>query len=260
MAPPPPSPSVNFIMSIVIMTVIATIIIVIVIIIITFMNMIMLIITIIITIINNTTSVIIIIAIHPHIRHPHRPRNPQHNFHPPDKQYVHVWVGNGAGGGPLGGATCVPRGRWLWALRVGEGVAGALVRLDRRIARVGGDPGRALRPVGVALVRNTRRRIEAERTPDGAPFAPLHPRTLARKRGLGILRELGVKGGMFASLTSQVEGNRLRVGTYKPYAATHQFGDARRNIPARPFLGVSAEDLRDIRETIEGHIRRVTGA
>jgi phage virion morphogenesis protein len=130
----------------------------------------------------------------------------------------------------------------------------------RQLARVGGDAGRALRPVGVALVRNTRRRIEAERSPDGQPFAALHPRTLARKRGAGILRERAMRGGLFASITSQVDGATLRVGTNKAYAATHQFGDAGRNIPARPFLGVSAEDLRDIRETIEGHIRRVTGA
>jgi phage virion morphogenesis protein len=128
------------------------------------------------------------------------------------------------------------------------------------LARAGREPGPALRPVGVALVRNIRNRIAAERTPEGAPFAPLHPRTLRRKRGPGILRERAMRGGLFASFVSQVEGRTLRVGTNKVYAATHQFGDASRNIPARPFLGLSAEDVRDIREIIQDHMRRATGA
>jgi phage gpG-like protein len=34
----------------------------------------------------------------------------------------------------------------------------------------------------------------------------------------------------------------LQFGTDKVYGATHQFGDATRNITARPFLGVSDED------------------
>ena len=37
-------------------------------------------------------------------------------------------------------------------------------------------------------------------------------------------------------------------------AATHQFGDPERNIPARPFLGVSDEDNRFIVDTLARHI------
>jgi phage gpG-like protein len=51
-----------------------------------------------------------------------------------------------------------------------------------------------------------------------------------------------------------VDGRRLRVGTNKVYAATHQFG--RGAIPARPFLGLSEEDVRDAVETLADHMRR----
>jgi phage virion morphogenesis protein len=126
------------------------------------------------------------------------------------------------------------------------------------LARVGRDPAPALRPIGSILVRNIRNRIVAEETPDGAPFASLQERTRQRKSGAGILRERAMRGGLFGSFVSQVDGAVLRVGTNKVYAATHQFG--RDAIPARPFLGLSDEDRRDIRETIQGHMRRVTGA
>ena len=43
-------------------------------------------------------------------------------------------------------------------------------------------------------------------------------------------------------------------GTNLVYAATHQFGDPERIIPARPFLGVSDEDNRFIVDTLVRHI------
>lgn len=125
------------------------------------------------------------------------------------------------------------------------------------IAGIGRDPGAVLRPIGVAMVASTRNRIIAEQTPDGADFVALHARTRARKRGPGILRERDKRGGLFASLTHQVDGATLRVGTNKVYAATHQFG--RDAIPARPFLGLSAEDRQTIAEIFDAHARRAAG-
>jgi phage gpG-like protein len=46
------------------------------------------------------------------------------------------------------------------------------------------------------------------------------------------------------------------------YAATHQFGDDERNIPARPYLGLSQENAQDVLDVIEDwidqQIRRMT--
>lgn len=146
-----------------------------------------------------------------------------------------------------------------------------------QIARVGSDPARVLRPIGRALIRNTQDRARRGVTPSGDEFEPHNALYWASKRNATALRE---SGRLMKSLSSQVSGAQLRVGTNTKYAAVHQFGATIKaknapflvfklgnrwvktkevEIPARPFLGISAEDLRDIRETIEGHIRRVTG-
>ena len=43
-----------------------------------------------------------------------------------------------------------------------------------------------------------------------------------------------------------ISGASVEVGSNLVYAATHQFGDPDRRIPARPYLGLSADDERDI--------------
>lgn len=125
------------------------------------------------------------------------------------------------------------------------------------LARAGRDPSPALKALGPLLVASTRNRIVATTSPDGRRFAPLHPRTLARKRGPGILRERAMRGGLFASLTSEVSGATLAIGTNKVYAATHQFG--RGAIPARPYLGISEADRKQIAEVFAAFVWRATG-
>ena len=43
-------------------------------------------------------------------------------------------------------------------------------------------------------------------------------------------------------------------GTNVVYAATHQFGDARRGTPARPFFGVSRDTRGTIVQTVIDHL------
>lgn len=45
----------------------------------------------------------------------------------------------------------------------------------------------------------------------------------------------------------------VAVGTNEAYGPTHQFGDDNRNIPARPFLGLSDAD--DVLDIVENHLR-----
>lgn len=75
--------------------------------------------------------------------------------------------------------------------------------------------------------------FDAAQAPDGTPWAPLAPRTLARrrKRSARPLLDTGRLRSSFA-ITSDAEG--VYLSTPVVYAATHQHG--RGAIPARPFL------------------------
>lgn len=150
----------------------------------------------------------------------------------------------------------------------------------RELARLGRDPSPPLKALGPLLVASTRDRITREVTPEGSPFAPLLPAYAAGKRGPGILRERAMRGGLFASLTSEQAGKSLRIGTNKIYGAVHQFGATIRprsapalvfrlggrlvragsvKIPARPYLGISEEDREEILHVFGLFIRRATG-
>ena len=120
----------------------------------------------------------------------------------------------------------------------------ALAELRRR----GEDLAPAMRSVGELILNSARARFDSETAPDGSPWAPLAPRTVARKkRNAGkILTERGFLRGTLAVGRANADG--VEVGSPLVYAATHQFG--RGPIPARPFLGLSAEDERDVRDEI----------
>ena len=129
------------------------------------------------------------------------------------------------------------------------------------------NPASALSEIGDMLIASTKQRFETKRAPDGAPWAPLSPVTVARKGDDNILVREGNLSGQFAH---EVSGNRLVWGSTLHYAATHQFGarqgaygKTRRgapipwgDIPARPFLGLSPEDEADIAAIITEHIER----
>lgn len=147
------------------------------------------------------------------------------------------------------------------------------------LARLGRDPSPALKALGARLVAGTRNRIEAEQSPTGSAWPRLNPAYAAGKRGPGMLRERAMRGGLFGSLTSEVDGARLRVGTNKAYAAIHQFGGTitpksakalvfkmggrtvhakKVTIPARPFLGISEEDRATIAEVFAAFAAKAT--
>lgn len=161
------------------------------------------------------------------------------------------------------------------------GTGDAIGQKLSQMAERAGDLHDALRELGEVLVPSTQARFDQAVAPDGTPWAPLSPRTLARKKGPGILRESLMLQG---SIRYQVEAYALMVGTDLEYAAIDQFGgkvkhEARQatvyfhhdkrtgavgnrfvpkkranfvqdvtigahevEIPARPYLGFSASD------------------
>lgn len=80
-------------------------------------------------------------------------------------------------------------------------------------------------------------RFENSTAPDGTRWDELTSRDGQPLMDTGVL---------YGSITAQVHGNTLQVGSATDYAHYHQFGT--KHIPARPFLGVTDDLLASIKE------------
>jgi len=155
-----------------------------------------------------------------------------------------------------------------------------------QLRKAGGDAAIqvALKSIGELLLNSTRERMNKQVGPDGRPWAPLNPAyagTAADRTKGGKVKTRGVKKGpkilqasgqLFGSLRYQISGEQLQLGTNKIYAAVHQFGAVIKprnapalvfwlggklvhaqkvTIPARPFLGLSADDRSNVLEAIQ---------
>lgn len=122
--------------------------------------------------------------------------------------------------------------------------------------------GRTLTPmldsIGQGLEASTRERFaETSQAPDGTPWTPSLASVIEGRR------TLVASGNLSDSITHAVAGNELDVGTNVLYAAVHQRGATIKakqsgglrfrigdqwvtkqqvEIPARPFIGLSADD------------------
>jgi phage virion morphogenesis protein len=117
------------------------------------------------------------------------------------------------------------------------------------------DVSPALREIGEHLLESTQDRMSQEISPDGQPWEPLQPDTLANKSKTSqsnkILRGYGT---LADTLNYQLNGDQLMFGSNMEYAATHQFGRDSANIPAREFLGLSDDDETEIIEILQSHL------
>lgn len=108
--------------------------------------------------------------------------------------------------------------------------------------------------IGEMVVGQTRNRILDEKTsPEGAPWAPWSKRYAAGRDNRHSL--LVGRQTLHDSIASYSAGNEARVGTNMVYGAIHQFGG--RGIPARPYLGLSKQNVADIREVVIDHVLAV---
>lgn len=123
----------------------------------------------------------------------------------------------------------------------------------------------ALKNIGEHLLISTAERFDRRQSPDGEQWDPVSERYAQRKRrgqaaprGRGGDRRpervLELTRDLRSLLRYQVTGNELRFGSDRVHAATHQFGDPSRSIPARPFLGLTPDDERSIREILNSHL------
>ena len=118
--------------------------------------------------------------------------------------------------------------------------------------------------IGETLVASTKQRFQDGVAPDGTPWAPNTPATLARKRGTRPL--IGDTGALSQNIFAETAPDRVSWGSALIYAAVHQmgagqgvFGETSTGqpipfgpIPARPFIGVSEEDTQAIVLALEG--------
>lgn len=156
--------------------------------------------------------------------------------------------------------------------------ASPLAEIARRLQAVDADRREPLEAIGAAWETTTRERFATGKAPDGTPWKPS---LRVKEHGGKTLVLEGERGGLLGSITHQVDGDSVQVGTNKVYGRIHQFGGTiqRRGahavplhlpggrdlsggvvqIPARPYLGVNEADYENWTEILEGFLAEKTG-
>ena len=149
----------------------------------------------------------------------------------------------------------------------------------KRLADALEDPTPAMQDLGELLVRSTKQRFAAGESPDGVKWAPKSQTTLdrygQRKSNRVDIRPLfGPSGALNSTIYYESGRNETLVGSPMIYAAVQHFGAAKGafgqtsrgasipwgDIPARQFLGISAEDEVNIVETGEDYLTGAIGS
>ena len=165
----------------------------------------------------------------------------------------------------------------------------AIAGLSALIAR-GSDISPLMAMLGGKLTDSTMDRFATSTAPDGSPWAPnahtairqaldRNKRSLSKRSGAltktgktiaaGKKPLIGETGALGTTIDYQLLGrDTVEIGSGTKYAATHQFGAKQGafgrskrggpipwgDIPARPFLGISAQDERTITSVINEYL------
>lgn len=167
---------------------------------------------------------------------------------------------------------------------------GEIQQIFRRLREAAVDLAPAFREAGEALAETTKQRFESATAPDGSAWAPNTPVTVQRflnrtkgnfRRDGGLSAQgsrrlagkkplTGESKSLRTTIRYRADGNGVEVGSPMIYAATHQFGASqgqfgrtRRggpipwgDVPARPFLGLAADDREIILQIFTDHLSR----
>lgn len=141
------------------------------------------------------------------------------------------------------------------------------------------DTAPLMRRLGERIQAWTQDRFDAnqQQAPDGTPWAKLNPKYAQNKPRHLQNRKLTLSGHLRKSIRWQLlDSQSVLVGTNMKYAAIHQFGGTIRpkkgkalafggrfvqsvTIPARPYLGISEQDNKEIREIIKDWVLEQQG-
>jgi phage virion morphogenesis protein len=111
--------------------------------------------------------------------------------------------------------------------------------------------------IGEYMVLSILDRYDKEIDSQGKPWAPLTAATIKQKQRKGKIQKiLQQDGNLRLTIIYQASASQVEIGTNRIYGAIHQFGGRagrgkKVNIPARPFLGVSVVDEREIVDIIQ---------
>ncbi len=168
-------------------------------------------------------------------------------------------------------------------------VQAALARLQQRTSNL----APVMQDIGEYMVEATKQRFAQSKAPDGTPWAPNKPSTLARYLGKyggsykkdGTLSKkgaaragskkplMGESGTLSSAIYSKPGATSVVIGSAQVYSAVQQFGAKqgafgrnKRNaplpwgdIPARPFMGVNDADARNIVATVGDYLDTSVG-
>lgn len=130
-------------------------------------------------------------------------------------------------------------------------------RLAGRLERLAQlDTTPLLEAIGAEVESQTRRRIAVDKaSPAGLPWPEWSDDYAAtRHSGQSLLQG---DGHLLDSITHQVEGDSVLIGSPLIYAATHQFGDLERGIEQRELLGLEGDDLDDVVGLVEDYLEDI---
>ena len=120
----------------------------------------------------------------------------------------------------------------------------------KRLIRLTADPSPILQNIANVILDATHRSFKYEESPDGLPWVESQ-RVRSEKAAGRSAKTLTDTQKLRNSMTTSVIPGEAAVGTNLVYAAIHQFGGRTgrghsARMPARPFLGISDREERDI--------------
>jgi phage virion morphogenesis protein len=132
----------------------------------------------------------------------------------------------------------------------------AVKKLLANAALDGAARSRLLQSIGNEIKERTQDRFDTKTSPDGDTWKAIAEKTRRYYESKPKLSSaeppLVLEGMLRLSLTSEVQDGAWStlVGATMEYAAVHQFGWPEKNIPARPYLGVSQDDAKVIEAAV----------
>lgn len=107
--------------------------------------------------------------------------------------------------------------------------------------------------IGLEMAEIARDHLEEHKTPEGRQMKSWSAKYEKRVRDSGEIRDilLGPERRLHRSMSYKLTSDGIYYGSNMVYAAVHQWGWKKKNIPARPYLGMGPEEKQGIEDILE---------